>query len=286
MRLVCIGNFSEYIGGIFIGDKYEPIPTAGLRNSPFFITLIDYLSKYYEVIRVDTSKTSIHTWENTWGISTLFKDLNFKIEDDDIIFYIQNHLNFSKDISNPIIYFHIDGPPAFNISDVGLGFRRYSRDYYPVGLKHITLQHWIFPELHNPNKEKTNFIIDLSRDTTIEKYKGILESSKYILIKGDWVSNRVFEAMVSKTIPLIITWKENRNFIKMRQVYEEMGLKDGVNCYFIDLYDWNRTLVFNEYNEVMAQEGFELIIKNHTFHNRIEKIKQEIDNYMNSISKT
>ena len=286
MRLIFLANFELYDGKYWEGDRLMPWLYAGLRNQPFYHLLADSLGKYYDILKFDISKCPVPYWEKTQGISNVLKFINFTPKEDDIIFYIQNQSHYSNDIVNPIFYFHIDGAVVFNTQEIELGFRRWSRDYYPVGKKHITVPLWVFPELHDPTKKKTNFLADINRNNSLEEYKETMETSKYVLIKGDWVSNRVFEAMASKTIPLIITWKVNKRFKDMKTKYREMGLKDGENCYFIDLYDWRRDLIINEYDEEMAQKGYDLVMKEHTFSNRVDIFRREIDNYMNSISKT
>lgn len=112
-----------------------------------------------------------------------------------------------------------------------------------------------------------------------EVYKHVLERSEAVLIvpgRNAYVTRKCYEAAATRTI--IVLWVQNE---RAARVYDEWGLKDGVNCFLFRTKDDLRKIVDVYLNDdalkARVLEGAMEWVQNHTYEVRARQLLQLID---------
>lgn len=165
-------------------------------------------------------------------------------------------------LQDPEYYFTIENPDLVALKHPDTECSMYKNFYLPPAID---------PTEYNPNQEKNIFISDISRDknkVSRNDYLDILGRSQHIIIKPGNISVRALEALALKTIPIIIAEKD------LRFRYRNLGFNKS-NCYFISIEPTINNLLILNYNEEIANNGFQFVRKNHTWKNRAQKILEK-----------
>lgn len=117
-----------------------------------------------------------------------------------------------------------------------------------------------------------------------DQYIEIMERSRSVVIDGGslgWLTRRIFEAMASKTVPIIRVYNE-----KQKKFYKGYKLINGENCI---LFSENfllglpnlKEINLNDYNlEEIAENGYKWV-KQHTYEKRAKKLLKIYEEYIN-----
>lgn len=128
-------------------------------------------------------------------------------------------------------------------------------------------------------KHLTTFYHDLGDEHHVARYNETLARSKHMIctsFNGVWIGRTMIECLASKCIPII--WVENdqaehclRNSLGYIPFPEE-----ECNCYFFRKPYELDSIVFREYDNNMAERGYNLFLENHTFMHRAFELDQLI----------
>jgi len=244
-------NMKKKIG--IMGHDNQKRIISGLENA--FETLNHSVIKYPII---DIPKTDILT------SSDVSQDL-------DLIIILETEIRqFRNNTNIPIILYFQDPEYYLTVENPNLVALKHPNTEVSM-FKTFYLPPAIDPTEYSLNQKKNIFISDISRDKNIvsrNDYLDILERSQHIIIKPGNISVRALEALALKTIPIIIAEKD------LRSRYRMLGFNKS-NCYFISIEPTINSLLIPNYNEKIANNGFQLVRKNHTWKNRAQKILEK-----------
>ena len=115
---------------------------------------------------------------------------------------------------------------------------------------------------------------DLGDEMPPRRYNETISKSKHIILtafNGVWIGRTVMEALACKTIPII--WIENDDAeLCYRALHFIPFPEKSHNCYFYrNKYELD-ALAVREYDPAMADRGYQMMIKYHTFGHRALQI--------------
>lgn len=175
------------------------------------------------------------------------------------------------------LHYDPDYKKDLNISFVGPPSNTFDRirDYV---WNTMSKQHTEIKEYYK-RKEIGHYIDHMGENpSTFPQYNMMLARSEHMVLtahRGVYLSRRMFECLASKTIPIL--YVEND---KCKEILRDVGfLWEGrrQNCYTYrkkeDLDSFNNI----KYDENIAENGYNLLLENHTFNHRALKILKQIN---------
>ena len=255
MRIAIIGFFT---GGGLGSYAYR---IASVLNHEH--TASCYATQMFEIYDGDGMRI-------TYLISNILGDDVDKIE---YIIVIQSKILIHNDTDIPLLLFKTESVEPYGTVDnptVTVKKLETMDDYNKF--EHIVASS-INTSLYNPNREKDILLLDVPwLPLPFEEYIERVERAQHLIIMQrvhdiDTYTCRVIEAMACKTIPIIFY-----RSIDTKRMYESIGITEEV-AYFVNIQKYG-DLQIREYDELMAQKGYELVIKNFTMKNHTIKFME------------
>ena len=147
------------------------------------------------------------------------------------------------------------------------------------------IRDWLWKDMQRDHWEITNYIqsrnLCLCLDdlgevsaTVTELNQSYARAQHMVLtaFNGVYIGRKVFECLASKCIPII--WVENDN---AKLCLESLGFKHKVNCYFYHKKEELDYLTKLKYDPSIAENGYNLLLENHTFNHRALQLMNIIE---------
>lgn len=255
MRVAIIGLFSGIGGSSY---PYRIASVMNQKHTAYSFPTQDLRSYDPDGMRI------------TYPISAI---LGFHTEEIEYIIVVQSRIMIHNDTDIPLLLFKTESvEPYCTVDNPTVVVKKLERMEDYERYEHI-IASAIALYLYNPDREKDILLADIPwLPLPFKEYVDRLERAQHLIIMQryhdiDCFTARTMEAMACKTIPIIFYRDPGT-----KKMYESIGINEEV-AYFVNVSKYGN-LQIKEYNEHMANVGYELVKEQFNMKKHTEKFME------------